>query len=146
MKVKKIYSEIKRYERKSKKTISTGERKTYTTTQFLITLKKEDMEKEEFMDINEVAVIKKTDWPGIEEALTLAGKVPDLELHVEELRSRHDILQNDYAHLKAVNDKLSRTLSDVQNENTRLQNRGVLDLVYEKLRGNKKKSLPEGED
>lgn len=140
-----IISDLKRYQRKTRKTTSEGETRTYTTTQYIITLKKDEIERAHFQEVEQVAIIPATQCPALKTQLSNGQLYPELKEKYEALENEHNQLINQHQHTQAHNNKLQRQLNTMEEELTQWQNRGLVDYLVATLRGKKKnKTLPEG--
>ncbi|BAM71007.1 hypothetical protein MTCT_P1_0009 (plasmid) [Methanothermobacter sp. CaT2] len=139
--MKYLESDIKCYTRKYKR-----KNKEYKTVQHIISLRKEKVKSQGFKCNEEIIIIKKPDFKLLRDILekydmTIKEKT-ELQDQIDELQVEFNKLQNKYKHIKSLLDKKEREVNYLENEVKRLQNRGIIEILLEKLR--KKKAI-EGE-
>lgn len=136
--MKKIDAELKTYHRKTSRKKSDGSKGEYKTTQYLITLKKDDVEAQDFKDIENVSVVVPDELIKLQKHdEDLQNQVIDLQsqlIKLQNVQIEYDKLENKYKHLQGVYNKREKELSACQNEVTRLQNRGFMELIADKIR------------
>ncbi|MBC7318925.1 hypothetical protein H5T57_06760 [Candidatus Bipolaricaulota bacterium] len=118
----------RRYKRKSRQ---------YTTTQYTINLKKDDVETQNFECDEEVCIIPKPEFQELIETYQKYEKILEenrqLTKQLGQLQTDYDKLKNDHRHLQEVYKKREKEVSHLQNEVERLQNRGIFEIILEKL-------------
>lgn len=136
--MKTISSVIKRYNRKTSKKKSDGSKGEYTTTQYLVTLKKDDIESQNFEEVNEIVVVLPDELEALQNnSESLQKQVIDLQgrlIELQNVKIEYDKLENQHNHLRELNKKRERELNACENEISRLQNRGFMDIVVDRLR------------
>lgn len=136
-----IPTKLKRYKRKTTKTTSTGEKRTYTTTQYLITLHKEAIEDQEFQEVEEVMVMPSEDY---QELVSQANQTVTFINKISELESENSTMHSELNHCKAHRDKIRDDLEECISEKIRIENQGIFTKIWHKIKGDKMKELPSG--
>jgi len=119
---------MRRYKRKEKE---------YKTVQYTITLRKEAVESNSFSCDEEVCIIHKKDF---KELIDIKKQYKKFSEENRQLKDQLSVLETDYAklknecrHLQEVFKKREKQISNLENELERLQNRGLLQIILEKL-------------
>lgn len=136
-----IESKVKCYRRKYKR-----KGKEYTTTQYVINLRKEGVESQGFKCDEDVIITHKSTFESlIDMKKSYEADLKEkesLQKNLSELQVEFNKLKNEYKHVKALLDKKEREVNHLENEVRRLQNMGLFEIILNKLR--KKKAI-EGE-
>lgn len=130
--MKLLESTVKCYERKYKR-----KNRQYTTTQYTINLRKEEVESQDFKCDEEICIISKLEFQELIETHKKHEKIVEenrqLTKQLGQVQTDYNKLKNEYSHLKEVYKKREKEVSHLQNEVERLQNRGILQIILEKL-------------
>jgi len=133
-----LESVIKCYERRYKQ-----KKKEYRTVQYTINLRKNEVESQAFKCDEEVIIAPKPEFQELIESSEKYIEIMEqnrlLEEKLSQLQTDYNKLENEYKHLQEVYNKREKEVSHLQNEVERLQNRGILQLLLERL--TKKKAI-----
>ena len=109
----------------------------YTTTQYTINLKKDKVESKGFKCNEEVCILPKPEFQELIETYQKYEKILEenrqLTKQLGQIQANYDKLKNEYRHLEEVYKKREKQISHLENEVERLQNRGIFEIILEKL-------------
>ncbi|MBC7318437.1 hypothetical protein H5T57_04240 [Candidatus Bipolaricaulota bacterium] len=135
-----LESTIKCYERRYKR-----KDRQYTTTQYTINLKKDNVETQNFECDEEVCILPKPEFQKLIETYQKYEKILEenrkLTKQLTQAQANYDKLRNEHRHLKEVYKKREKEVSHLQSEVERLQNRSIFEIILEKL--TKRKAIEE---
>ncbi|MBC7129499.1 MAG: hypothetical protein H5T45_07260 [Thermoplasmatales archaeon] len=138
--MKYLESIIRCYERRYKR-----KDRQYTTTQYTINLKKDKVESKGFKCNQEVCILPKQEFQELIETYQKYEKILEenrqLTKQLAQAQNEYDKLKNEHRHLQEVYKKREKQISHLENEVERLQNRGILQIILEKL--TKRKAIEE---
>ena len=130
--MKLLESTVKCYERKYKR-----KNRQYTTTQYTINLRKEEVESQNFKCEEEICIIPKPEFQELIETHQKYKKIIEenrqLTKQLGQVQADYDKLKNEYRHLQEVYKKREKQINHLENEVERLQNRGIFEIILEKL-------------
>ncbi|MBC7129173.1 MAG: hypothetical protein H5T45_05530 [Thermoplasmatales archaeon] len=142
--MKYLSSTIKCYERKYKR-----KGRQYTTTQYTINLRKEEVESQDFKCDEEICILPKPEFKELIETHQKHQKILEenrqLTKQLGQIQADYDKLKNEYRHLEEVYKKREKQISHLENEVERLQNRGIFEIILEKLTKRKAIEKPKKE-
>jgi len=109
----------------------------YTTTQHTINLKKDKVESQVFKCNQEICIIPKPEFQQLIETYQKYEKILEenrqLTKQLGQVQVEYDKLKNEHRHLQEVYKKREQQISHLENEVERLQNRGIIQIILEKL-------------
>ncbi|BDH80242.1 hypothetical protein MTTB_p220 (plasmid) [Methanothermobacter tenebrarum] len=127
-----LESTLKCYERRYK-----HKKREYKTIQYTINLKKDKVESQGFKCNQEIYIIPKPEFQELIETYQKYEKILEenrkLTKQLDQVQVDYDKLKNEHRHLQEVYKKREKQISHLENEVKRLQNRGIIQIILEKL-------------
>ncbi|MBC7109154.1 MAG: hypothetical protein H5T41_10310 [Methanomassiliicoccales archaeon] len=127
-----LESVIRCYERRYKR-----KGRQYATKQYTINLKKDKVESKGLKCDEEVCILPKPEFQELIETYQKYEKILEenrqLTKQLAQAQNEYDKLKNEHKHLQEVYKKREKQISHLENEVERLQNRGIIQIILEKL-------------
>jgi len=112
--------------------------KEYTTRQYRINLRKEQVEKSGLDCDDEIGILA---WDETQQLIKAYQEYERLTGHYTKLQTEHTKLINEHRHLKEIYKKREEQVNQLENEIRGLRNRSIIEIILEKL--TKRKAIEE---
>jgi len=112
--------------------------KEYKTTQYRINLRKEQVEKSGLDCEDEISILP---WDETQKMIQAKEDYERLKEEYIQLQTEHTKLINEHKHLTEIHKKREEEVNQLENEIRRLKNRGIIEIILEKL--TKRKAIEE---